>query len=395
MPRSRVKPRVSRFVAIVGAVASAATLAACGSSSKATSSSSSSSSPGVSRASAVVASLSRPATSFPAPGPALKGVKSLKGKTVWYIPISLSVPVFAIGNSALHTALAKVGVSEHACSGEANPSATAACINQAVARGAGAIITDAVPVALAANAFSNAESHHIPVLIVNQLPPPRGVPGAVKGVGNDKLAYALLQDSALVGAEADWVIADSHGKANALVMPFTDSPSTLAYAARAESIFRRDCPGCTVAVQKVGLANATLIPSQTSAALLKHQGIQYVMPEFDAVLQPVGQGIQQTSSSQHPMLVTAGGDLPALQEIKAGRLALDVGEDFPYEGWADADEVMRMMLGMPVVTEHVPVRLFSAANVRSLRLTPAAQASGEWYGSSAYSTMFEHLWGVR
>jgi ribose transport system substrate-binding protein len=390
-----MKPSLSRFVAMFAAVAGAALLAACGSSSKNASSTTSGSSPGVSRASAVVASLSRPATNFPAPGPPLKGVKSLKGKTVWYIPISLSVPVFAVGNSALHTALAKVGVSEHACSGEANPSATAACINQAVARGAGAIITDAVPVALAANAFSNAESHHIPVLIVNQLPPPRGVPGSVKGVGNDKLAYALLQDSALVGAEADWVIADSHGKANALVMPFTDSPSTLAYAARAEAIFRRDCPGCTVAVQKVGLANATLIPSQTSAALLKHQGTQYVMPEFDAVLQPVGQGIQQTSSSQHPKVVTAGGDLPALQEIKAGRLALDAGEDFPYEGWADADEVMRMMLGMPVVTEHVPVRLFTAANVRSLRLTPAAQASGEWYGSSAYSTMFEHLWGVR
>lgn len=54
-----------------------------------------------------------------------------------------------------------------------------------------------------------------------------------------------------------------------------------------------------------------------------------------------------------------------------------------------------MMLGMPVVAERVPVRLFTAANVSSLRLTPAAQASGEWYGSSAYATMFEHLWGVR
>lgn len=390
-----MKPSRSRIVAMLAAVLGAALLAACGSSSKNTSSTSAGSSAGVSRASAVVASLSRPTTSFPAPGPPLKNVKSLKGKTVWYIPISLSVPVFAIGSSALHTALGKAGITEHACSGEANPSATANCVTQAVAAGADAIITDAVPVALAANAFSSAEHHHIPVLIVNQLPPPRGVPGAVTGVGNDRLAYALLQDSALVGAEADWVIADSHGKANALLMPFTDSPSTLAYAGHAQAVFRRDCPGCKVSIQKVGLANATLIPSQTSAALLKHQGIQYVLPEFDAVLQPVGQGIQQTSSSTHPKVATAGGDLPALQQIKAGRIALDAGEDFPYEGWADADEIMRMMLGMPVVTEHVPVRLFTAANVGSLHLTPAAQASGEWYGSSAYTTMFERLWGVR
>jgi ribose transport system substrate-binding protein len=396
MVRKRVKPRPSRVFATFAAVVVAAALAtACGSSNNSSgSTSSSSSSPGVSRAKAVVAALSRPVTSFSPPGPPLRNLKSLRGKSVWYIPISLSAPVFAIGNNALRTALGKVGITEHACSGEANPSATAACINQAVARGAGAIITDAVPVVLAANAFANAESHHIPVLIVNQLPPPHTMPGAVRGVGNDKLAYALLQDSALVGAEAEWVIADSHGKAKALLMPFTDSPSTLAYAAHAQTIFRRDCPGCQVIIQKVGLANATLIPSQTSAALLKHPGIQYVIPEFDAVLQPVGQGIQQTASNPHVKVVTAAGDLPALQQIKAGRLALDVGEDFPYAGWADADEVMRMMLGMPVVTEHVPVRLFTAANVGSLRLTPAAQASGEWYGSSAYTTMFEHLWGL-
>ncbi len=372
--------------------------AACGSSSPSTTSSGGSSSAsgnGVAQAKATVARLSRSTTSFPAPGPALKNVKSLAGKTVWYIPISLSVPVFAIGNDALRTALGKAGVHEHACSGEANPSATAACINQAVARGAGAIITDAVPVVLAANAFANAESHHIPVLIVNQLPPRGRLPGAVRGVGNDKLAYALLQDSALVSAEADWVIADSNGKGSVLAMPFTDSPSTLAYDASALSTLHKQCAGCKVTVQKVGLANAALIPSQTSSALLKHPGTQYVMPEFDAVLQAVGQGVQQAGFGQHLKIATAGGDLPALQEIRAGRLALDVGEDFPYEGWADADEILRMMLGKPVVLEHVPVRMFTTANVGSLRLTPAAQASGEWYGSNAYTSMFEHLWGMR
>jgi ribose transport system substrate-binding protein len=139
------------------AVALALLAAACGSSSKHSSSTSSSgSSSGVAHASAVVASLSKPTTTFAPPGPPVERVKSLKGKSVWYIPISLSAPVFAVGNTALHTALGKVGITVHACSGQANPSATAACINQAVARGAGAIITDAVPVVLAANAFASA-----------------------------------------------------------------------------------------------------------------------------------------------------------------------------------------------------------------------------------------------
>lgn len=393
----QVKSTLRQSLTAIAAIATVAVVAAgCGSSNKPSSSKSSgASSAGVARAKAEIASLSQPTTSFPAPGPALTNVKSLKGKTVWYIPISLSVPVFAIANNALHSALSKAGINEHACSGEANPSATAACINQAVARGASAIITDSVPVVIAANAFASAESHHIPVLIVNQLPPTGHIPGAVRGIGNDKLAYALVQDTTLVSAEADWTIADSNGKANALLMPFTDSPSTLAYAAAAEATFHHDCPACKVTIQKIALANASLVPSQTSSALLRHPSINYVLPEFDAVLQGVGQGIQQSGFAKRVKVATSAGDLPALQEIKAGRLALDVGQDFPYEGWADADEVIRMMLGKPVVVEHVPLRAFTSANVGSLSLTPGAQASGGWYGSDAYMTMFEHLWGVR
>jgi ribose transport system substrate-binding protein len=391
----RVKPRLLR----VAALASVAVLAAaCGSSNNNSktsgTSSSSGSSSGVAHAKAVVASLKKTTTSFTAPGPAVNA-KSLKGKTVWYIPISLQAPVFAIGSSSLHTALGKVGVSVHTCSGAANPSATAACVNQAVARGAGAIVADAVPFVLAANAFANAESHHVPVLIVNQLPAPKGAPGAVSGNGTDKLAYALSQDTTQVRGVAEWAIADSNGKANALMETFTDSPSTLAYGAAALAAFKHDCPSCKVTVQKVGLANASLIPSQTSSALLKNPNTNYVLPEFDAVLQPVGQGVQQANFAKKVKIGTSGGDLPALEQIKAGRLAADVGEDFPYAGWADADEVIRMMLGKPVVTEHVPVRLIDSSNIGSLRLTPAAQASGEWYGGNGYIAMFEHLWGVK
>jgi ribose transport system substrate-binding protein len=313
---------------------------------------------------------------------------------VWYIPISLSVPVFAISNGTLTTALGKVGITEHSCSGEANPSATSACINQAVGANAGAIITDAIPVGLAANAFASAESHHIPVLVQDQLPPTSG-PGTVQGLGNDKLAYQPLQAANLVEAEAYWTIADSHGQANVLLEPYTDSPSTLSYDVSTEAVFKKLCPACTVTNQKIGLATASLTASQTSSALLSHPNVNYVLPEFDALLEGVGQGIQQAGFTSKVKVVTSAGDLPALQAIKSGRIAVDAGEDFPYIGWADADEAMRMMLGKPIVAEKPPLRLFTAANVGSLALTPAAQASGEWYGSSAYTTMFEHLWGLK
>lgn len=395
MTRQRMSTSLRPLAARAALVAGTAVLAAaCGSSSPPTGKSSSgASTAGVAQAQAVVARESRATTSFPPPGPPINA-RSLRGKSVWYIPLSLSVPVFAISNGTLGTALSKVGITEHSCSAQATPSGTAACINQAVAANAGAIVTDAIPVALAANAFANAESHHIPVLIQDQLPPTSG-PGTVRGMGDDKLAYQPLQAANLPKAAAYWTIADSHGKANVLLEPYTDSPSTLAYMVSTDAVFRKLCPACTLSNQKIGIATASLAASQTSSALLSHQNVNYLLPEYDALLQGVGQGIQQAGFTGRVKVATSAGDLPALEAIKAGKISVDAGEDFPYIGWADADEAMRMMLGKPIVTEKPPLRLFTAANVGSLSLTPAAQASGVWYGSAAYTTMFERLWGVR
>ena len=395
MTRQRTSTGHLRLTAKVAAAAAIVALAAgCGSSSKPSiNSSSGGSSAGVAQAQAVVARESRPTTSFPPPGPPINA-RSLRGKSVWYIPLSLSVPVFAISNGTLGTALSKVGLTEHSCSAQATPTGTAACINQAVAAGAGAIVTDAIPVALASNAFANAESHHIPVLVQDQLPPTSG-PGTVQGMGNDKLAYQPLQAANLPKAAAYWTIADSHGKANILLEPYTDSPSTLAYMVSTEALIRKLCPGCTMANQKIGIATASLAASQTSSALLSHQNVNYLLPEYDALLQGIGQGIQNAGFTNKVKVASSAGDLPALEAVKAGKLSVDGGEDFPYIGWADADQAMRMMLGKPIVTERPPLRMFTAANVGSLSLTPAAQASGEWYGSDAYTTMFEHLWGLK
>jgi ribose transport system substrate-binding protein len=302
--------------------------------------------------------------------------------------------VFAISNGTLTTALSRAGLIEHSCSGEASPSTTAACINQAVGAGAGAIVTDAIPVAMAANAFANAESHHIPVLVQDQLPPTSG-PGMVQGSGDDRLTYQPLQAANLPKGAAYWMIADSHGKANVMLEPYTDSPSTLSYMDSTTALFKRLCPACALSDQKIGIATASLAASQTSSALLSHPNVNYVLPEYDALDQGVGQGIQQAGFASKVKVATSAGDLPALQAIKAGRISVDAGEDFPYIGWADADEAMRMMLGKPIVPEKPPLRLFTAANVSSLPLTAAAQASGEWYGSSAYTSMFEHLWGLK
>jgi ribose transport system substrate-binding protein len=387
--------QLSRRVAtIVVCLAAALTIAACGSSSS-SKSSGKGGGPGTAAARAKVAELLKPTTTFPPPGPALKNVKSLAGKTVWYIPITEKVEFFQAVTSGLKTALGKAGVKFRSCSGEANPSATAACVNQAVDARAGTIILDAIPIAVAAQAFDAAKASSIPVLVTDQDPPPPGVPGAVKGLGDSKLAYTINAID-LQRAAADWVIADSDGRANALVAELTDSPSTQAWIEQgALGELKKYCPGCRTATSKVNIASLQQVPSKISSDLLRQQDTNYVIAEFDALIQPMQAGVQQAGFASKVKAVSSSGLLAPLQQVKAGGFVkADLGIDYAYQGWATADEVFRMMLGQKPVQEKIPNRLFTKENVGSLTLSPAAEASGEWYGSTAFRAMFTKLWGL-
>jgi ribose transport system substrate-binding protein len=383
-----------RALALLAALA--LLVSGCGSSDDDKTSSGKGGGPGVEAAKRKVAELQKETTTYPEPGPPLKNVKSLAGKTVWYIPITEKVEFFQAVTSGLKTALGKAGVKLRSCSGEANPSATAACVNQAVQAKAGAIVLDAIPIAVAAQAFEGAKAAKIPVLVTDQDAPPPGAPGAVKGIGDDKLAYASFGQRELAEGVADWIIADSNGKANVLVTELTDSPSTQAWVEQgAIAEYRKYCPGCKTTVAKINIAQLQLVPSKISSELVRNQDTNYVQPQFDAVAQPVQAGVQQAGFANKVKAASATGLLSGLQSVKdGGFIKADVGIDYAYQGWAIADELFRMMLGKPPVEERIPHRLFTKENVGSLKLTPEAEASGEWFGPPRFDEMFAELWGL-
>jgi ribose transport system substrate-binding protein len=78
-------------------------------------------------------------------------------------------------------------------------------------------------------------------------------------------------------------------------------------------------------------------------------------------------------------------------------LYASVGQASAYQGWADADAVLRMMTGTPgdkLPQYTIPIRLFTRDNIGSVALTAEAQASGEWFGPSDYPGSFLKLWGL-
>ena len=222
--------------------------------------------------------------------PALQGIDQLRGKTVMYMPIALTVPFFQAAIHGLTDALEPVGATVQTCDAKANPSAAAACLDQAVKQDVAAVVTDAVPQAFAAQAFAAVQAAGIPLVTVNS------------GDGDSSATQAYVGGTGSTQADepvGGWIIADSKGAANVLFLQIVDSPASIAYVEQGGiPEFADQCPGCTVTVVK---STTTYLPPRCpanfiSTALVRDPDIGYVYAEFDTDLPAVVQGLQTSSA---------------------------------------------------------------------------------------------------
>jgi ribose transport system substrate-binding protein len=192
-----------------------------------------------------------------------------------------------------------------------------------------------------------------------------------------------------------WLIAASQGKASAIVAEETDSPSSVTYVQNALPIFKQYCPSCDIQVKQITATETNpQLQAAVSSNILADPGVQYYYTEFEDSLQPTLAGIQQSGKSSSVGLAVAGGSVDGLGLLKAGQVKAVVAVDQAYAGWALTDEVLRMMTKSAPVTETFPSRLFTSENIGSIQVTAAAQASGDWFGDSSYTSDFAKLWGV-
>jgi ribose transport system substrate-binding protein len=334
----------------------------------------------------MVTQLEATTTNYPVPTASIPGVSSLKGKTVYYIPLVQFIPGFVVTAATMKTALAKVGMNLQICNGNGQPSAVAACVQQATGAGAAGIVTDAIPYGMAQNALDAAKAKGIPIIIADQYPP--------SGNENtDAVTYVpgvVDQPSQI----AWWIIADSQGKANAILAQESDSPSSIAYVQNSLSIYKQNCPGCTVTVKSITATTNSQLASDTSANLLSNPSATYYYTEFEDSLDPTVQGIQQSSKTNIALSV-AGGSVDGLGRLKSDSMVKAVvAVDQAYAGWALTDEILRMATKTAPADEPFPSRLFTAQNIGSIQVTTADQASGVWFGDTSYQGAFEKLWGA-
>ncbi len=377
--------------ATLGAVSALAILAAltgCTPDSGGAESQSTDSAPTESALSAEVAALMQPQDEYPVPTEPVSDPTALQGKTVYYIPITSQAPKFAIVEHAMTEALEALGANVKMCDGKGTPTEIGACALQATESGAAAIVTDAIYYNMAANAFDAAQAAGIPVLNTNQIEA-EGHPAS------DTLGYVIASDGRIQAAIAKWVIEDSAGEGQVLINSSVDGPAPAIFLAEGQRVYDAECPGCTQTVNEITSSNFSQIPSSTSAELLRNPNIGYVVSQFDQYLMVTQQGVEQTGRMDEIRGVTGSAQLNALQQLQAESfLYAAVGDSSPFNGWINADAVLRLVAGDELPEYTVPIRLFTRDSVADLELTEAAQASGEWYGPTDFPDRFRALWGL-
>lgn len=379
--RGRQRRTYRKSLTFVTAAATVSLLAACSSAGSTQSSSDS----GIG-----AVDQSKEFSSVATPGPALD-VSSLKGKTVFWIPITSQAPVFFVEQAAATEAFAAAGIKLQLCDGEANPAAVAKCVNQAIAAKAGGIISTSIPPEFAQQAYNSAIAAGIPLEFVN-------AKDATVPAGWEKLAASFPSNFVeQAKINNDLIIKDSGGKANVLMIKVTDSSvTTHAFDVGMKKYLEDNCPGCAIDTVEVGSTTVSNLAAQVSAALVKNPNIDYVFPEFDSFAAPVVQAIRQLNKSSSVKVLTMLGQLDGLQRVRDGAAFADTGYSLAALGWNETDIMLRLMLGQtPDVTVYrTPIRTFTSSNIGNFELTQAGWLSGKWTSEDDFRAMYKKLWAV-
>jgi ribose transport system substrate-binding protein len=321
---------------------------------------------------------------FVAAGPSLDAA-SVKGGSLWYVPISAELPNLAVTENGIHQAAQALGMTLQVCDGKLQPAAAAACINSAVSAGADGIMTDSILPSMVITAVANATQHKIPLL-------------ALDDVGTDSayVRYFGQGDPLAQRIGADWIIADSNGSAHVTLTKALDDPGTLnTLMTGSVPEFKSNCPNCTVYTATFTTGTVAQVPSIISSALQVHSDVNYGFPEYDFLVPLFKSGAQTAGLATKLKIVSTQCALSSMKLIESGGQAADTCSNRNYGGWAATDAMLRMILGQPAPTNNtIPVRLFDKENIGEVTLTNDDSMSGRWFGDLSYQAGFSQLWGL-
>ncbi len=329
---------------------------------------------------------------FVAPGDSIN-ISSLKGKKIFDIP-SVPNPFLQSISAAMKAAAQKAGMVYTKFDNQAQVSQWIQGINQAISSKQDIIVLNGAPDPRALGpSLQAAKKAGIPVIVMHFHDNSDPIPPACQGCADvTATVSAPFYDAGK--AAADWMIKDSAGSANVLIVGGSDilpSPGTID-AMKTE--FTAYCPGCKTTVTNIPVSDwNTKTQSVIQAQLQANPSINYVYVLYDAMVAGAVPAVRTLNLTGKVKIASYNGSPFALDYIRQSNgslVAMNVGEDTPGIGYATMDQVFRVLLKKPPVAERTPIRIWDNTNISEAG-NPAV--SGQGYGD-VYTNGYLKLWGL-
>lgn len=385
--RGGAKLRASSTLAVLGVAAALA--AACGGGSTGGTGGGGTSSANIDEAKRLVAQYEQPQSSWQPAGTKFDCSKA-RGKSIWYVSISLSIPFEQFMVQGIKEGAATCGATGVGFDSKSSVAEATRGVEEAVQSHAGVIMIDGFQPQLLAPAIAQAKAAGIPVLTANTQDPGPPLPGYPDGVVGSA-THPFSQPGKI---EADWIVADSKGNANIIYLRSSDVP-VITDAERDGFVneLHRLCSGCKVQVVDVPTSQWSNLTPKTASLIRANPNVNYFVPDFDGEVIFMVPGVTSANAQNKVKIVSFNATPSVMQNLKSHNVvAAETGGPNLLQGWAFAEEGLRLLNGLPALNDlNIPTRLFDSTNIDSIDLS--AQES-EWYGVGDYKSKFKTLWGA-
>ncbi len=316
----------------------------------------------------------------------------LRGKTIAYIAANKSFPFTQNVIGGVEDAAKVTGMSVRVSDSKGDPSAASRLIDQAIAEKADVILLQGSDPAAVKAALGHAKDADVPVVSVAAITAgPVSAPLEEAGLS----ANASFDYKDVGTRLADFVVADSGGKAKVGLITVSSFPVSGTVQKSFNAELDRLCADCSVTTDDSPVTQwQTSLSSLTRTLVTKNPDMNYLVPMFDAMVLFSKPAVEAAGAADRVKIASQNASAPDMKAIAEGGdpEVADVGSPTEWLGWAAADQASRLLSGESAIpSEEVPNRTFTAKNVGDLDLD-GSQAP--WYGPVDFESSYQKLWGV-
>lgn len=321
---------------------------------------------------------------FVPPGPAFDARACMKNKKILSVPASSAIPFLKTIDTAMARIAGEVGFTFQAWENQGQPSQWVQGVDYGINNKfdlidllAGADPRSLEPQVKAARAAGVAvvAAH----LTGFEQPVPGGVTAAVP------IDYKRAGELLAWGA-----IAQAGDKVDALVLVSNEALSTDSMVAGIKGVFDADCPTCRYRIVNVPIPDwSTKIQPTVQSAILADPALNTVLPIYDSMAQFVVPAVTITGKTGQVKIHTFNGTPFVIGLVQKGQVESDIGENLDWIAHGVIDAEMRILCGLPPVSDpKIPFLIFDKANAATAGTPPQASTG---YGD-AYAAGYKALW---